>query len=116
MKRASYDVHVYAEGVRFPVLDDNVDVEVTKEDGSRWSATFFTVKNVSTLLTRWKASGENCGGLYFYGGRDAIVVDVVTPEVIERVVECLFSEDEFESVFARLSDFGFEEEDGEEGP
>ena len=31
-------------------LDDNSDVIVTLEDGSRWAATFMTYQNVKTLV------------------------------------------------------------------
>jgi hypothetical protein len=39
-------------------LNDNVDVEVTLAEGRRYSATFFTLHNLSSLMDRYAATGE----------------------------------------------------------
>jgi hypothetical protein len=38
--------------------DDNSDVIVTLDDGSRWSSTFFTFSNVGSLREKYRLSGE----------------------------------------------------------
>jgi hypothetical protein len=73
------------QGMALPTRDGNVDVEVHDDEGQRWSATFFTVENVSSLLARWKDSGEHCGGLYFWCP-DGVLVDVLDRDVIEKAV------------------------------
>ncbi|TDC50152.1 hypothetical protein E1258_26650 [Micromonospora sp. KC207] len=44
---------------------ENVDVEVTLDDGSRWSATFLTLAEIRRLMERWEATGECFSGAYF---------------------------------------------------
>ena len=44
---------------------ENVDVEVTLPDGSRWSATLMTLLEIERVMTHWAESGENLGGAYF---------------------------------------------------
>jgi hypothetical protein len=43
----------------------NVDVELRLADGSRWSATVFTLAEVDRVMRSWEASGEALGGRYF---------------------------------------------------
>ncbi|PQV89209.1 hypothetical protein CDT93_21660, partial [Cronobacter sakazakii] len=40
------------------VMDDNIDVEVLLDNGERYTATFFTLKNIASILERYKNSGE----------------------------------------------------------
>ena len=42
--------------------DDNSDVIVTLDDGSRWSSTFFTFNNVASLREKYRLSGECLAG------------------------------------------------------
>jgi len=46
-------------------LDTNVDVFIDLEDGPRYVATFFTLKNVADLMQTWKSTGEAASGRYF---------------------------------------------------
>lgn len=78
--------------------NDNVDVWVYTEDGSRYSATFFTLKNVETLMDRWRESGECAGGIYFWS-TDAIIVREISEEAIRHIIDDLFASGEFFHVF-----------------
>jgi hypothetical protein len=51
------EAEAWAEGQWNP-HDDNTDVFVTFEDGSRWVATFFSYQNVLTLIEKDKQTGE----------------------------------------------------------
>lgn len=57
------------------VLDEvcNVDVEVHLPDGSRWSATIFTLAEVDRLMMRWEGTGEAAGGRCFWCSDGLIV-------------------------------------------
>ena len=46
-----------------PATVENVDVQVLA-DGSRWSATFLTLRELDVLMERWKESGESHAGAY----------------------------------------------------
>jgi hypothetical protein len=44
----------------------NVDAFVDLPDGSTWALTIFTVDEVRRLLARWKETGEEADGSYFW--------------------------------------------------
>ena len=87
--------------------DDNTDVIVTREDGSRWRATFISYQNVQTLTEKNKRTGENLSGAYFWV-RDMILVDKVSRQRIEEVVHDLINGGDFEIIFRQ---YPKEEED-----
>ena len=82
--------------------DGNSDVMVSFEKGAEWVATFFSYRNISTLVEKNRSSGEGLHGKYFWAS-DMILVDEVSRERIEEVVRHLIEVGEFESVF-RVSD------------
>jgi hypothetical protein len=43
---------------------ENVDAEVVLSNGSRWSATFLSVAEISRIMKRWEATGECLDGAY----------------------------------------------------
>ncbi|MFF2571019.1 hypothetical protein [Streptomyces sp. NPDC058084] len=54
----------------------NVDVEVRlAADGSRWSATVFTLAEAERLMKRWAQKGEELGGRFFWCSDGLIVRD-----------------------------------------
>lgn len=81
--------------------DDNTDVWVTFDDGSRWVASFFSYVNIHTLTEKNRRAGECLAGAYFWAS-DMILIDEVTRPRIEEVVQHLIREGEFDSVFTRL--------------
>ena len=88
----------------------NVDVEVQDRDG-RWSATFFTLLNLQTLLDGYRRSGECASGTYLWA-TDMIVVRELNAQVIIKSVLDLRSTGEFEKAFQRLVD----DDDDEDPP
>lgn len=80
--------------------DSNVDVEVTFVDGSRYVATFFTVRNITTLLDRHAQSGESAGGAYLWAS-DMIIVRRLDDEIIALSIADLLNDGLFESAFMR---------------
>ncbi|WP_240805262.1 hypothetical protein [Streptomyces sp. A1547] len=53
----------------------NLDLFVDLKDGSRWSATVFTVAEVERLMQTWAGSGEALGGRYSWCSDGLIVRD-----------------------------------------
>lgn len=84
-------------------LDDNIDVVVSLADGSRWGATFFTLKNVGTLMEQYKVSGECLWGEYFWA-RKMILVNELSQEGIERIVAEMIRAGEFDGSFERFAE------------
>jgi hypothetical protein len=87
------------------VLDEvcNVDAEVNLPDGSRWSATIFTVAEVGRLMKQWEETGEAAGGWCFWCSDKLIVRDPGIRGMVDVIAELLASE-EFDGAFHRLDD------------
>lgn len=81
--------------------DANTDVMVTWADGSRWVASFFSYKNIQTLTQKNKRTGECLSGAYFWSS-DMLLIEKVSRQRIEEVIDYLIKENEFETVFTQL--------------
>lgn len=81
----------------------NVDVEVQLTDGSRWSATVFTVAEVQRLMERWAQTGEEAGGRYFWCSDGLIVREAGVANMTEAISGVL-NEGDFERILQRLDD------------
>ncbi|MEU0649228.1 hypothetical protein [Streptomyces umbrinus] len=81
----------------------NVDVFVNLDDGSRWSATVFTVTEVERLMATWAESDEALGGRYFRIS-DGLIVRDPGIDNIAQVIAGLIDNGEFSEVFQRLAD------------
>ena len=80
-------------------LDENIDVEVTFQNGKRYVATFFTLENIRMLIQKNKRTGECHDGLYFWAS-DMIIVERLTLENVQKAVLDLLEHDEFEAAFS----------------
>ena len=81
----------------------NVDAEVRLLDGSRWSATVFTIAEVERLMETWTRSGEALGGRYFWCS-DGLIVREPGIDSITRVIAGLLDSGEFAQILQRLED------------
>ncbi|MFH8872385.1 hypothetical protein ACIBCC_11970 [Streptomyces griseus] len=79
----------------------NVDVSVTLKDGSRWTATVFTVAEVERLMRLWEGTDEALGGRYFWVSDGLIVRDPGIDSMAD-VIAGLIENDEFTDVFQRV--------------
>ena len=83
--------------------NDNVDVQVTFPNGERFSAVFFTLRNIEALMKRYKKTGECASGLYFWAS-DMMIVESLTEKTICKTIDHLLAEDEFGYVFSKNED------------
>ncbi|MFF9839321.1 hypothetical protein [Streptomyces sp. NPDC013740] len=82
----------------------NVDVEVRlAADGSRWSATVFTLAEVERLMERWTLTGEELGGRFFWCS-DGLIVRDPGIDNMTRVLAGLLDTGDFTQVLQRLND------------
>jgi hypothetical protein len=100
----SYSIWIEAE--QWPLghwkpADENSDVIITFEDGSRWVATFFSYTHINTLVEKNRRTGECMSGKYFWAS-DMILVDEVSRARIEEVVRYLIEINEFGQIFTSL--------------
>jgi hypothetical protein len=84
------------------VTDDNVDIEVRLLDGTRWSATVFTVDNLRSLMAKWRSTGE-CSGRYV-SAADMIVVERLSDSGLRELVDELVAEGTLKDVLMPLPD------------
>jgi len=80
--------------------DCNSDVTVEMDDGTSWSATFFTYSNIDTLRRENAEAGECLNGAYFWA-TDIVLIDELSRDRVTEVVDHLLQVDEFELIFAR---------------
>ena len=83
--------------------NDNVDVEVRLSDGSRWSASFFTLDNVNALFAKNRVTGECASGLYLWAA-DMILVERLDERVIRDTIDDLVETGSFSSAFGRIAE------------
>ena len=95
-----YELTIYHGIAPFDPNNDNVDVEVTFQNGESFSAVFFTLQNIETLMKRYKKTGECADGLYFWAS-DMVIVQQLSEKIICATIDNLLAEDEFESVFSK---------------
>ncbi|MFE0458930.1 hypothetical protein ACFW1A_06665 [Kitasatospora sp. NPDC058965] len=82
----------------------NVDVEVRlTADGSRWSATVFTLAEVERAMDKWRRTGEALGGRYFWCS-DGLIVRDPGIDSMTAVLAGLLDNGEFAQVLQRLDD------------
>lgn len=82
--------------------DDNTDVIITWQDGCRWVASFFSYKNIATITEKNKSTGECHAGTYFWAS-NMFLIDLVSRQRIEEVIDHLIRENEFETVFTQIT-------------
>ncbi len=78
----------------------NVDVHATFPNGESFSAVFFTLQNIATLMKDYEKTGEGANGLYFWTS-DTLIVQKLTEQTICETVDNLLAEEEFKSVFKK---------------
>jgi len=100
-----YNVWIEAEqwSDGWDINNENTDVIVKFDNGTRWVASFFTYSNISQLVEKNRRTGECLGGKCYWA-TDMILVDEVSRQRIEEVINYLISEDEFEAIFSRCSE------------
>ncbi len=81
----------WAEG-EWDIRNDNTDVIVEFDNKKRWIASFFTYSNINKLVEKNKITGECLNGKYFWAS-DMILVDEVSRERIQEVIQSFINED-----------------------
>ncbi len=100
VQRNGYQLTIYHGIDRLDPDNVNVDVRVTFPNGKSFSAVFFTLQNIATLMKGYEKTGEGAKGLYFWTS-DMLIVQKLTEQTICETVDNLLAEGEFESVFSK---------------
>jgi hypothetical protein len=101
--RDSYTIVVFSIPEALDPDNCNVDVEVQFVSGERYVATLFTIENIETLMSRCKTSGECNAGSYFWAA-DMVIIEKMTLEAIQELIEYLIDDNELSLVFSQVKD------------
>jgi hypothetical protein len=82
---------------------ENVDAMVTLLDGTRWSATFMSLREIQRIMDRWRSTGECDGGAYFQCYDLVIIRDAGIPAMM-RTLEHALSTGGPHTLLTRLDD------------
>lgn len=80
---------------------DNEDVYVLLDNGEKYYASFFTMKEIETIIEHYKSSGENLNGSYFWAS-DMFIINELTKPSVEKVINDLIVTDSFEVIFTKM--------------
>ncbi|MBN9748360.1 hypothetical protein DMP23_45980 [Amycolatopsis sp. A1MSW2902] len=103
VRTSAFDAKFLVGGGEEPDEVDNVDVEVHYPDGSRWSATMFTLDEVDRIMRRWEGTGECAGGSYF-AVPDGLIVREPGVRKMTAVLISMHDIGELNSYLVRLDD------------
>lgn len=100
IQRNNYKLTIYTGIDPLDPDNANVDVQVTFPNGESFSAVFFTLQNIGTLMKDYEKTGEGANGLYFWTS-DMLIVQKLTEQTICEAIDNLLAEEEFTSVFSK---------------
>ncbi|MFF1378520.1 hypothetical protein [Streptomyces sp. NPDC058308] len=80
---------------------ENADAELRLPDGTRWSATFMTLREIAAVMDRWKRTGECAGGAFFQCA-DLVVVPTGGVDAMTTALRALLDEGGPEGVLPEL--------------
>lgn len=106
MIKSQYKVWIEAEECaegEWDIHNNNTDVIVKFENGTRWVASLFTYSNISKLVEKNKETGESLNGKYFWAS-DMLLIDEASRQRIEEVINYLIIEGDFEAIFSQCYD------------
>jgi hypothetical protein len=83
------------------VDDDNIDVEITLSDDRKYSATFFAISNIRTLMNKNRITGECAGGIYLWSANMVLLEDL-KPETIQQTIAGLIEDGEIDDICYRI--------------
>ncbi|MET8748754.1 hypothetical protein ABZW32_01520 [Streptomyces sp. NPDC004667] len=87
-----------------PLTVENTDAIVTAPDGTRWSATLLTHREIAKVMDRWATTGECADGSYFQV-QDLVIVREPGVDAMTRALVDIFEEYGMETrVLPRLDD------------
>ncbi|WP_435921407.1 hypothetical protein [Paenibacillus sp. DYY-L-2] len=82
--------------------DSQVDVVVTFPDSTKWISNFYTIKCIESIREDYRVKGHCLNGAYWCGSSPVIIVDRVSRERIEQVVDELMGNQTFQYLFEYL--------------
>ncbi|KWX75902.1 hypothetical protein AMQ84_16235 [Paenibacillus riograndensis] len=92
-------IRIDADGWAEDIENAQVDVVVTFPDATRWISNFYTIKCIETMKQDYSERKVCLNGAYWCASSPVIIVDNISRERIEQVVDDLIQDGGFEYVF-----------------
>ena len=83
IRERDYELLIFWSAEPEDPTDDNVDIEIRLGD-ARYCASVFTLRNVASLLRKWRATGEEPSS--YFRVADAVVIDLPLTEAVVRTI------------------------------
>jgi hypothetical protein len=80
--------------------DDNVDVSIRLWGGDIFYATLFTLKNIESIMQRYKDTGECLSGRYLWS-KNMIIVESLDAKTIHAVIHDMVMNGEYLHAFGK---------------
>lgn len=85
-------------------LNSNHDVVVELDDGRKYTATFFTLRNIQYLMSFYKEHSGECNRGSFFWAADMCIIELIDEDLIKESANSMIEEGVFEKVFKQISD------------
>lgn len=92
-------IRIDAEGWAEDIEDAHVEVVVTFPDSTQWISNFYTIKCIESMRADYLRNGHCLNGAYWCASSPVIVVDNISRERIEQVIDELIGNKSFEYLF-----------------
>lgn len=92
-------IRIDAEGWAEDIENAQVDVVVTFPDATMWISNFYTINCIQSIRGDYLMNGHCLNGAYWCGSSPVIIVDNISRERIEQVIDELIENKTFEYVF-----------------
>jgi hypothetical protein len=86
-----------------PLIDANVDVRVDREDGRAYHLTFFTLKNLQSLMKKFREATDSDHANYVWAS-NMVVVENLSAAVIREAVTQMIVSDDLRNIALDISD------------
>ena len=84
------------------IENDNVDAVISFDDASSYAVTFFTIKNIQSIMDRYRDTDECLAGSFFWASSMVVLKDL-SSNTISQTVRELVHTDEYLAAFKRIS-------------
>lgn len=82
--------------------NDNIDVEIHLKDGSLYSATLFSMENITEIMESYKNTGECLNGAFFWAS-DMIIIQNFKLETINNIIKELVESGEYKYACSKIN-------------
>ena len=84
-------ISIDAEGWAEDIENAHVDVVVTFPDSTRWISNFYTINCIESMKKDYSKNGSCLNGAYWCASTPVIIVDNISRERIEQVIDELIN-------------------------